>query len=124
MEILSQCDPETGVWAAPFWMVNNNADDEDEDEKDEDEDEETNVDITEDEAIRFVDGLEKVSVDAKGLPPHCIVCWGEWAEVESDDTCVPVRLPCPSGHVVGRDCLVKDFQADRLCPFCRANVVE
>jgi hypothetical protein len=111
-------DPETGVWAVPFWMVNDDGDDEEEEE-----DEDSNVGITEDEAIRFVDGLERVSVDAEGLPPHCIVCWGEWAEVESDDTCVSVRLPCPSGHVVGRDCLVKHLQADRLCPFCRANIV-
>jgi hypothetical protein len=54
----------------PFWMVNDDGDDEEEEE-----DEDSNVGITEDEAIRFVDGLERVSVDAEGLPPHCIVCW-------------------------------------------------
>jgi hypothetical protein len=74
------------VWAVPFWEV-------DDDDDDDEEEEDSNVGITKDEAIRFVDGLESVSVDQEGFPPHCIVFWSEWAETQSEDTCVPVRLP-------------------------------
>jgi hypothetical protein len=110
--ILAYCDAETGVWTSPqpprygFILNSNQA-----------------RPLPREQAVRFANGLEEVSVHAEDLPPHCVVCWCEWGEdTENDNT--PVRLPCPGGHVLGRDCLVEHLQMSRLCPLCRANVVE
>ena len=64
-----------------------------------------------------------VHVQLDGHPWHCIICYGDERECESEDSISPNVIYCvPCGHKFHVDCLRLWMLRRDTCPICRAVV--
>ncbi|KAH6625895.1 hypothetical protein C7974DRAFT_377342 [Boeremia exigua] len=92
-------------------------------------------------SVQHVDAQEFVAklevVDISAVPAEdltCMYCWGKLGETDEDPIelkagiiqadHVPVKMPCPHGHLIGKTCLTQLIDADiHQCPKCRVDIV-
>lgn len=96
--------------------------------------------ISEDDPVPHVDAEEFVAklqvVDVATVPADNMTCFYCWSSFAADKHMVelstgrvmadhmPVKMPCPHGHLVGKMCLMQIIDANiHRCPVCRTDIV-